>query len=163
VLAGDSAGGNLAAAVSHATRGHKRRPSGQVLIYPGLGGDPHKGSYIEHADAPMLTIHDLCFYDGVRAGGADVTADITFKPLADADYANLPPTVIVSAECDPLSSDGQSYCERVQADGGRCVWFNETGLVHGFLRARHMVGRARTSFSRIVEAAKVLGQGGWIW
>lgn len=163
VLAGDSAGGNLAAAVSHATRGHKRRPAGQVLIYPGLGGDPHKGSYVEHAEAPMLTVRDLDFYRAVRAGGADVTADITFSPLADADYANLPPTVIVSAECDPLSSDGRSYCERVQAGGGRCVWFNERGLVHGFLRARHMVGRARTSFSRIVEAVKVLGQGDWIW
>ena len=39
VLCGDSAGGNLAAAVSHATRGHTVRPVGQVLIYPGLGGD----------------------------------------------------------------------------------------------------------------------------
>ena len=39
LLAGDSAGGNLAAAVSHATRGYLRAPIGQVLIYPGLGGD----------------------------------------------------------------------------------------------------------------------------
>ena len=43
LLAGDCAGGNLAAAVSHATRGHSRAPIGQVLIYPGLGGDIDEG------------------------------------------------------------------------------------------------------------------------
>ena len=161
LLAGDSAGGNLAAAVSHATRGHERRPVGQVLIYPGLGGNSHKGSYVEHAEAPMLTVRDMAFYKDIRTGGADVVGDITYAPLADADFANLPPTVIISAECDPLSSDGKDYCERVEADGGRCVWFNEKGLVHGYLRARHMVGRARTSFTRIVEAVKALGKGEW--
>jgi acetyl esterase len=163
VLCGDSAGGNLAAGVSHATRGHKRRPAGQVLIYPTLGGDHSKGSYVTHAEAPMLTVHDMAFYDEVRAGGADASGDIAFAPLKDADFANLPPTVIVSAECDPLSSDGQAYCERMTADGGRCVWFNEKGLVHGYLRARHNVGRARTSFTRIVEAVKALGKGEWVY
>jgi acetyl esterase len=83
--------------------------------------------------------------------------------LKDANFANLPPTVIVSAECDPLSSDGQAYCERMTADGGRCAWFNEKGLVHGYLRARHTVGRARTSFTRIVEAVKTLGKGEWVY
>lgn len=161
LLAGDSAGGNLAAAVSHATRGHRRRPVGQVLIYPVLGGNIHKGSYIEHAEAPMLTMRDVVFYKETQTGGADVVGDITHAPLADADFANLPPTVIVSAECDPLSSDGKDYCERVSADGGKCVWFNEKGLVHGYLRARHSVGRAGTSFTRIVEAVKTLGRGEW--
>ena len=44
LLCGDSAGGNLAAAVSHATRGHKQWLAGQVLIYPGVGGDHSRGS-----------------------------------------------------------------------------------------------------------------------
>jgi acetyl esterase len=163
VLCGDSAGANLAAGVSHATRGHSRRPTGQVLIYPTLGGDQSKGSYVTHAEAPMLTVSDMAFYDEARTGGADISADIAYAPLKDANFANLPPTVIVSAECDPLSSDGQAYCERVTADGGRCAWFNEKGLVHGYLRARHSVGRARTSFTRIVEAVKGLGNGEWIY
>lgn len=162
LLCGDSAGGNLAAAVSHATRGHKRRPVGQVLIYPGLGGDQARGSYVTHAEAPMLTLRDIAFYKDVRTGGADVSGDIAYAPLKDADFSNLPPTVIFSAECDPFSSDGQAYCERVSADGGRCACLNEKGLVHGYLRARHTVGRARNSFTRIVEAVKALGRGEWI-
>ena len=108
VLCGDSAGGDLAAGVSHATRGHKRRPIGQVLIYPSLGGDRTKGSYVTHAEAPMLTVRDMAFYKDVHTGGADVSDDITYAPLKDANFANLPPTVIVSAECVPLSSDGQA-------------------------------------------------------
>jgi acetyl esterase/lipase len=146
LLCGDSAGGNLCAAVSHATRGHVKRPVGQVLIYPGLGGDRSKGSYVTHAEAPMLTMRDLEFYKHIRTGGQDRSGDATLAPLADTDFANLPPTVLITAECDPLSSDGE-----------------EPGLVHGYLRARHTVGRARESFTRIVGAAAALGQGAWLW
>lgn len=163
VLAGDSAGGNLAAAVSHATRGHVRKPAGQVLIYPGLGGDQSRGSYVKHAEAPMLTVRDLHFYRDIRTGGEDRTGDITMSPLADGDFANLPPTVIVSAECDPLSSDGEAYGERVVAAEGKAFWYEEPGLVHGYLRARHTVARASQSFTRIVDAVGVLGRGEWVW
>ncbi|RUW93851.1 alpha/beta hydrolase [Mesorhizobium sp. M7A.F.Ca.US.010.02.1.1] len=162
LLCGDSAGGNLCAAVSHATRGHSKRPIGQVLIYPGLGGDRSQGSYITHAEAPMLTTRDLEFYN-IRTGGQDGTGDITQSPLADADFANLPPTVLITAQCDPLSSDGEAYRDRIVAAGGRAYWFEEPGLVHGYLRARHTVGRARASFTRIVDAVAALGQGAWLW
>ncbi len=161
LLVGDSAGGNLAAAVSHATRGHVRKPAGQALIYPGLGGDRKKGSYVAHAEAPMLTMRDLEFYRHVRTGGADATGVITLSPLADADFSNLPPTVIVTAECDPLSSDGEAYRDRIVAAGGHAFWHEEKGLVHGYLRARHTVARARASFTRIVEAVSALGRGEW--
>ncbi|PWK65718.1 alpha/beta hydrolase [Aminobacter sp. AP02] len=163
VLAGDSAGGNLAAAVSHATRGHMQKPVGQVLIYPGLGGDQSRGSYVKHAEAPMLTMRDLHFYKDIRTGGEDRTGDITMTPLADGDFANLPPTVIITAECDPLSSDGEAYGERVVAAEGHAFWHEEPGLVHGYLRARHTVARARESFDRIVDAVAVLGREQWVW
>jgi len=162
LLAGDSAGGNLAAAVSHATRGHPRRPVGQVLIYPGLGGDQSKGSYLTHAEAPMLSVRDLDFYSQARTGGRSLPGDPTLSPLADTDFSALPPTVIVTAECDPLSSAGEAYRDRILAAGGRAVWHEEKGLVHGYLRARHSVARARQSFTRIVEAFAALGRGEWV-
>ncbi|AMX98321.1 alpha/beta hydrolase [Mesorhizobium ciceri] len=163
VLCGDSAGGNLCAAVSHATRGHSKRPVGQVLIYPGLGGDRSKGSYVKHAEAPMLTVRDLEFYKHIRTGGQDRSGDATLAPLADTDFSNLPPTVLITAECDPLSSDGETYRDLIITAGGHATWFEEPGLVHGYLRARHTVGRARTSFTRIVGAVTALGQGDWRW
>ena len=110
----------------------------------------------------MLTVRDLEFYKNIRTGGVDRTGDITLSPLADGDFANLPPTVLITAECDPLSSDGEAYRARVAAAGGRAYWFEEPGLVHGYLRARHTVGRARASFTRIVDAVAALGTGEWV-
>lgn len=161
VLAGDSAGGNLAAAVSHAARGSGRQPAGQVLVYPGLGGDPSRGSYVLHAEAPMLTMRDLHFYRDVRSGGPPREGDVTLTPLADADFSGLPPTVAVAAECDPLCDDGAAYCARLTAAGGKAQSVVEPGLVHGFLRARHTVTRARNAFTRIVDAVGALGRGAW--
>jgi acetyl esterase len=161
VLAGDSAGGNIAAAVAGRFRRHGRAPVGQVLVYPGLGGDHTAGSYITHADAPMLSTRDMTFYQKVRTGGADVSTDAGFAPLRDIDFSDLPPTVCVVAQCDPLASDGPAYRDAIVAAGGKAASFEERGLVHGYLRARHSVERARVSFTRIVDAVKTLGEGQW--
>ena len=160
VLAGDSAGGNLAAAVAHMARGTDLPIVGQVLIYPGLGGDWTQGSYITHAEAPLLTTRDIEFYKGVRCeDGQEPVGDPTYAPLHDSDFSALPPTIIISAECDPLSDDGREYRDALRAAGVRALWVNEAGLVHGYLRARATVARARDSFTRIVNAIADLGRG----
>ncbi len=161
VLAGDSAGGNLAATVAHHGRGRLDNVLGQVLIYPGLGGDPSQGSYIEHANAPMLTRDDVLFYQSIRCAGDVPDDDPTFAPLQDRDFSNLPPTVVVTADCDPLRDDGPAYCECITAAGGHAHCVNEPGLIHGYLRARSTVKRAADSFERISVAIEALGQGIW--
>jgi acetyl esterase len=159
VLCGESAGGNLAAALAHATRGHRRAAVGQVLIYPSLGSDMSGASYREHGEAPMLTVRDLLFYFDIRGG--ERASDPTITPLCDSDFSNLPATVIVTAQCDPLSSDGEAYRDRIRAAGGRAWWQEESGLVHSFLRARHISRRAGESFARIIAAVSALGRGEW--
>ncbi|AVO39372.1 alpha/beta hydrolase [Pukyongiella litopenaei] len=161
VLAGDSAGGNLAAAVSHHARGRLGSVLGQVLIYPGLGGPMQGGSYADHANAPLLTVADLKFYRAMRYHGDEPRGDPTYAPLQDIDFSGLPPTVIVTADCDPLRDDGRSYRDRIIAAGGKAQWINEVGLVHGYLRARTTVARAHASFERIEIAIEALGQGIW--
>ena len=164
ILVGDSAGGNLAAAVSHNSRQGRTSPAGQVLIYPGLGGRLDWGTFVTHAEAPMLTTADTTFYKSIRTGGDDsVLTNPSCAPLEDHDFSNLPPSVVISAECDPLSGDGEAYVEKIQAAGGKAVWFNEIGLVHGYLRARHSVGRARDSFGRICDAISTLGKDEWTY
>ncbi len=159
VLAGDSAGGTLAATIAHGTRHIKSNVAGQVLIYPALGQVKNAGSYITHANAPLLTYDDTVFYTDIRAGGADLSDDATYLPLSDSDFSDLPPTVAISAECDPLCDDAEVYCRAIQRAGGQAVWIKEAGLVHGYLRARHMVGRAGESFSRIIDAISRFGAG----
>ncbi|HQU67462.1 MAG TPA: alpha/beta hydrolase [Albidovulum sp.] len=160
ILAGDSAGGNLAAAVAHAARAKGPAIAGQVLIYPGLGGDQSRGSYVTHAEAPMLTKADIDFYAHVRfPEGYDSDGDVTAKPLQDKDFTDLPPTVAIGAECDPLCDDAADYAARIREARGAAVAWVEPGLVHGYLRARVTVTRARLSFTRIKGAISALAEG----
>ena len=162
VLAGDSAGGNLAAAVSHYARGRILGVVGQVLIYPGLGGDMTKGSYVTHANAPLLTMEDIEFYKTIRTSGRPAPkSDPTYAPLHDTDFKGLPPTVCIGAECDPLCDDGAEYRDAILKAGGQAVFIREEGLVHGYLRARRSVTRAAKSFDRIVDAIATLGTEDW--
>lgn len=160
VLVGDSAGGNLAAAAAHALRDPRIR--GQVLIYPGLGGDRSSGSHVIHAQAPMLTAADLDFYAGIRHGGrAPPPGDPTVSPLQDKDFSGLPMTLAIGAECDPLHDDAPAYAAKVRAAGGRARAVTAPGLVHGYLRARGSVPRAAESFALITATIAAFARGGW--
>lgn len=159
ILVGDSAGGNLAAAVAHGTRG--QAVLGQVLIYPGLGGNHDAGSYLTHANAPMLTRADVMMGATIRHNGATGNGDPTALPLHDSSFAGLPPTLAIAAECDPIADDSATYAAAIVAAGGRAVAITEPGLVHGYLRARHRVPRAARSFARICAAISDIRNGIW--
>ena len=152
VLMGESAGGNLAACLAHHARSLPSPPIGQVLVYPSLCGPGKGGSHITHADAPLLAEKDLDVYLRLRTNDSPDYADPRLIPYADPDFSGLPPTVVFTAECDPLSSDGDLYCARVRAEGGQAVWIEEKGLVHGYFRGRTQSSRARASFERVMLA-----------
>jgi len=156
IVVGDSAGGNLAAAVALA-RPHKIR--GQVLIYPGLGGNAlGLASYAERAEAPMLTMADLEFYAQVRAGGPPPMDDPTFAPLAAKSFAGLPPCFISAAEHDPLRDDGEAYVMRLTEAHVAAEFVVEPDLPHGNLRARTMSKRAAAAFQRCIQAVRRMAE-----
>ncbi|MQQ07734.1 alpha/beta hydrolase fold domain-containing protein [Epibacterium sp. SM1979] len=163
VLFGDSAGANLCAALAHKARSSMAELLGQVLVYPLLGKVSDTPSYQEHMSAPMLTRADLLQMQQLRQMGNGESADASFAPLEDLDFADLVPTVAFSADCDPLRDDARLYVEKLLAAGGKAHWVNEAGLVHSYLRARHEVRRAGESFERITLAVEALGQGIWSW
>lgn len=151
VLAGDSAGGNLAAAVALTLRGEAIK--GQVLIYPGLGGDGlGLPSYTECAEAPMLSTRDVRFYRNIRAGGPPPEDDPTFFPLAATELEGVAPCFVSAAGVDPLRDDGVEYVRRLIGAGVEAYCVVEPQLPHGHLRARTMSHRAREAFDRIVQA-----------
>ena len=155
IVGGDSAGGNLAAALCLRQRAQGgAMPVGQLLIYPGLGGDTSRGSYVSNAYAPMLTTAESAMYFGLRTGGMDrdSESDPELMPLKAADFLGMPPAFVVTADIDPLRDDGRIYAERLRADGVAANYRNEPELVHGYLRARHMSGRAAASFAAMAEA-----------
>ncbi|MGI9334719.1 MAG: alpha/beta hydrolase [Gammaproteobacteria bacterium] len=155
VLGGDSAGANLAAAVAQATKHDDVTAVAQVLIYPGLGGDMTRGSYVEHANAPLLSTADIEYYHHALRGDGPTAA-----PLRARNFSGLPPTAVFSAKIDPLRDDGRDYVDALTAAGVHAVWHCEDGLPHGYLRARHVSQRASASFDRICAAVRKKGVGG---
>ncbi|MBS3651267.1 alpha/beta hydrolase [Pseudaminobacter sp. 19-2017] len=161
VLVGESAGASVAASLSHNSRRKHWAPGGQILIYPSLGGDLTKPSMSRHAEAPLLSAKDVAFYRTIRTGGQETGSDPRFEALADSDFSDLPPTVIFTAECDPLASEGPLYAGLIEAAGGKACSIEEKGLPHGYLRGRRMARRAGESFARIISATAALGRGEW--
>ena len=160
ILVGDSAGGALAASVANSAKGRKEL-IGQLLIYPALGGTKSLPSYREHENAPLLTLEDVRSYEKMRGDGRDLSQDADATPIAAEDFKGLPPTVIITAECDPLASDGEVYQRKLKEAGCKAIWINEPGLVHGFLRARNVSSKAKGSFDTMVAALNMLSSGKW--
>jgi acetyl esterase len=148
-VGGDSAGGNLAAALSLKARdAGGPRLMGQILIYPGLGGDMSKGSYVTQANAPGLTTKDVEYYHHIYKGGDSKYA----SPLRETHYENLPPAFLVAAGLDPLHDDCDAYAQRLHGAGVAAIVRHEPLLVHAFLRARRMSEPAADSFRAIADA-----------
>lgn len=152
IVAGDSAGGTLAAALClRMRRCGGPMPEAQVLIYPGLGGDTNAPSYVENAEAPLLRTADIRHYAGIVTGGdMELRArEPEVSPLCAEDFTGLPPALIVTADVDPLRDDGAAYARALREADGQADWRNEAELVHGYLRARRQSRRAGESFRAI--------------
>jgi acetyl esterase len=161
LIGGDSAGGNLAAALCLKLRDEGRpKPLGQILIYPGLGGDRSRGSYLQNANAPGLTTADTEYYKLVYIGPSDHPNHRSkfAYPLKETDYRGLPSAFLVAAEWDPLRDDCFDYASRLQAAGVLAQVRHEPLLVHTFLRARNMSSAAAASFTAVIEAIKSLAE-----
>jgi acetyl esterase len=151
IVAGDSAGGNMTAALCLKSRdidGPKIKA--QILIYPGLGGDMTKGSYITQANAPGLTTKDVMFYRDTYKGAPHKYAE----PLRETNYSSLPPAFMVAACLDPLHDDCADFAAKLKAAGIEAEVRNEPLLIHAFLRARHMSEPAKQSFAAIIAAIR---------
>jgi len=154
VVAGDSAGGNLTAGIVLKARAEALAGIvGQVLIYPGLGGDLVSGSYVEMAEAPGLTTADTSYYRKILQAPAD---NPFAAPLAEKDLSGLPPTYITGAFFDPLRDDARIYAARLATAGVNVTFREEPQMIHAWLRARHMSDGAREGFRRLAEGVAVL-------
>ncbi|NWC73935.1 alpha/beta hydrolase [Pseudomonas sp. P7759] len=136
VVMGDSAGGNLAAALCMGLRDDGQPlPRAQVLIYPGLGGPCDLPSRRDCMDAPLLSSADTDGYLALYLQGSERPSPYAM-PLLAADFSGLPKALIAVAQFDPLRDDGMLYAECLQAAGVAAVLYPGKGLVHGCLRAR---------------------------
>ncbi|KAB0682531.1 alpha/beta hydrolase [Aureimonas leprariae] len=156
VLAGDSAGGNLAAGLAIRARDEGLAGiGGQALIYPGLGGDLVSGSYAEMADAPGLATADVRYYRDLY--GAPEGDPVAY-PLRAASLAGLPPAYVTAARFDPLRDDARRYAARLAGAGVDVSFREEPQMVHAWLRARHMSPGARVGFAALCAGIAALAR-----
>lgn len=149
-VAGDSAGGNLAAVTALLARDNADKGGPalrfQLLWYPSVTADLSLPSYTENADAPILNREVIDAFLSWYVPDLDIsdpkTLPTTLAPANVADLSGLAPAYIATAEHDPLRDDGARYAELLAAAGVPVELSNEPTLVHGFV-----------SFAQVIPAA----------
>lgn len=135
-LAGDSAGGNLAASVAMRLRDDGvEGVRGLALIYPMLGIEPQMPARETEAHAPMLTLADVHAFRDLYWGGEQRPYPTWTLPLDATRIDGLPPTLAIGCEHDPLRDDARVFAERIDSAGGEARYWLGAGLVHGCWRA----------------------------
>jgi acetyl esterase len=151
-VAGDSAGGTLAAAVAQACaqRGGPRLAA-QLLIYPATDMVSDYPSNRENAHGYLLTAERLAWVRREIARVSDVT-DPRLSPLHAPDLSGLAPVVMVTGGFDPIRDEGLAYAERLRAAGVPVLGLHYPGQIHGFLSFDRVLLGARDALQRIGHA-----------
>jgi acetyl esterase len=151
VVAGDSAGANLATVTAILAR-DAQGPSlaGQLLYYPVTDAVLETSSYVENAEGYFLTRDLMRWFWNHYAPDAARQLDFRYAPLRAADLSGLPPALIQTAEFDPLRDEGEAYAQRLRAAGTPVTLQRRAGLIHGYVG---MGPAARVARDAIDDAA----------
>ncbi len=153
-VAGDSAGGNLAAVAARKVTRRGIRLASQVLVYPVTDGSTDGASYEANADGYLLSRDDMLWYFGHYATAASDLTHPDLAPLRASDLTDLPPAYVITCEFDPLRDDGTSYAGRLSDAGVRVTLEDWPGMIHGFLLLRTATPAAEELVDRIARFLK---------
>jgi acetyl esterase len=165
-VAGDSAGGNLAAATAIACRDAGIKLSAQLLVYPvtdvfGNFADTKENarfpSRSENAEGYFLSRAVMEWFCGHYLADTADGSDWRVSPLRAKNLASLAPAVVTTAWFDPLRDEGKAYAEALKAAGVPTSYYDGPGLIHGYFglgeaseTARREAQRARADFKTIL-------------
>ncbi len=154
-VAGDSAGGNLAA-VSALMAKAKGGPelAFQLLIYPVLDSALDTPSCLEHAEGPMLTVERMAYFWQAYVPKAAERVDWRCAPLRAPDLAGLPPTMILASTIDPLYSEGEAYATRLAEAGVAVEHVPLPGMCHAIFQAPALLDESRRGIDLAGAALK---------
>jgi acetyl esterase len=166
-VAGDSAGGNLAATVAIACRDAGITLAAQLLVYPvtdvsGNFADATENARFpsreENAEGYFLSRAVLQWFAGHYLGDAGQGTDWRVSPLRAKSLAGLPPAIVCTAWFDPLRDEGKAYADALAAAGVATKYHPGAGLIHGYFglgdaseTARREAQRARADFKARLE------------
>jgi acetyl esterase len=154
-VGGDSAGGNLAAAVSLMAR-DRGEPSlvFQLLVYPVTNRDFGTTSYEQNATGYLLSTDSMKWYWDHYIGDAADAANPYAAPMQEKDLSNLPPALVITAEYDPLRDEGEAYARSLQEAGVPTTCTRYDGMIHGFFGMSAMIDKGKQAVSEAAAALK---------
>jgi acetyl esterase/lipase len=152
-VGGDSAGGNLAAAVALRARGGGPALAGQLLVYPNTDQLADDESMRAGDDPFLFNRHSVDWYrQHYLTNDADAASPLA-SPLRADSLAGLPPALVITAEYDPLRDQGEAYARRLADEGVQVEHSRYPGMAHGFFT---MAGSVDASRAAIGQAAACL-------
>jgi len=149
-VAGDSAGGNLAAVTALTARdAGERQPAAQILVYPVVDMAGGYDSHTRYGRGLFLEWETMAYFrHQYLPEGAD-PADWRASPLRAEDHAGLAPAYLLLAGLDPLVDEGAAYGERLEAAGTPVTRMRCPGLIHGFLNMAGVIPEAREALDAL--------------
>jgi acetyl esterase len=164
-VAGDSAGGSLAAGLALRARDQHVPLAAQLLLYPATDPAMTSASIAENGTGYFLTRHDMAWFyqqylpagpdnapDSAPDSARDSTRDSAPEAdLAAADVADVAPAVVATAEFDPLRDEGSAYAERLICAGVPTEYVPGPGLIHGFAGFLGVVEAAEATLATILD------------
>lgn len=144
-VGGDSAGGNLAAAVAISQRDAGLSLAYQLLIYPATdqrGGTP---SHVSNGQGYLLTNDTMAYYRNHYASDPTDHLDWRASPLVHPDLSDLPPGLVLTAGYDPLRDEGLYYAQRLSDSGSATTYVCFDRQIHGFILMGKVIDEANSA------------------
>jgi acetyl esterase len=153
-VAGDSAGGQLAASVTLRARAADLPIALQVLIYPATDHGSERPSYRENAEVGPLSPGLMDWFWAAYVPDESRTDEPDCSPIRAESLAELPPALVITAEFDPLRDAGEAYARRLQEAGVPVTLSRYDGMIHGFFRLAAVIERAHTGIDEVAAAVR---------
>jgi len=152
-VAGDSAGGNIAAVCARWARDAGIELAMQLLIYPVCDADLNTESYRGFGEGYYLTRQSMrWFWDQYIGDGDRFQPDAS--PLRAENLDGLAPAIVLTAECDPLRDEGEAYAEQLRKCGVSASIRRYDGQIHGFMRLCSEIQRGRDALNDAAAALR---------
>ncbi|MBV6273724.1 alpha/beta hydrolase [Alcaligenaceae bacterium CGII-47] len=150
-VAGDSAGGNLAAVIALMARDRKGpKISAQVLIYPATNiATMDTESHKNFATGYLLTSAELERFRDLYTLNPEDRTKPEVSPLLAEDLSGLPSALVITAEFDPLRDEGEAYADRLDKAGVKTTAKRYPGVVHGFIAAPRLLPQAELGTAEV--------------
>ncbi len=154
-VAGDSAGGNLAAVVALMAR-DRRGPAlrHQLLIYPVANHDFGTPSYEENKQGYLLSREMMRWFWNHYLARPEDGENPYASPLRAASFAGLPPAHVITAEYDPLRDEGEALAARLQQAGVPTTHVRYDGMFHGFFSMSAMLDAGKRAVAEAAAAVR---------